>query len=241
MSSLLAIARLGAFLAFPFTVRGDRYGRRGPFLITFAILMAANAATALAYQPAVFAGLQALVRMGTTAVGVLAIVLIVEQLSPAGAGVRAVDLRGGRQLRRRDRPGGAAHRPTRRPVVAAALRRQRPRLARPPLPRPACEREPDPRRVQPGQDRVARPARGGQPSQFRGPGDQLVSRRRLHHRRHLVQLRAAGQRCGALGGDRSLDQPDRGHPWRGRVLHRRPDSRRGGEARSAPSSGSCWR
>ena len=44
--------------------------------------MAANAATALAYQPAVFAGLQALVRMGTTAVGVLAIVLIVEQLSP---------------------------------------------------------------------------------------------------------------------------------------------------------------
>ena len=82
MSSLLAIARLGAFLAFPFTLRGDRLGRRGPFLVAFAILMAANAATALAYQPAVFAGLQALVRMGTTAVGVLAIVLIVEQLSP---------------------------------------------------------------------------------------------------------------------------------------------------------------
>ena len=82
MSSLLAIARLGAFLAFPFTLRGDRYGRRGPFLIAFAILMAANAATALAYQPSVFAGLQALVRMGTTAVGVLATVLIVEQLSP---------------------------------------------------------------------------------------------------------------------------------------------------------------
>ena len=31
MSSLLAIARLGAFLAFPFTLRGDRLGRRGPF------------------------------------------------------------------------------------------------------------------------------------------------------------------------------------------------------------------
>ena len=50
------------------------------FLIAFAILMWPTPRPRL--QPAVFASLQALVRMGTTAVGVLAIVLIVEQLSP---------------------------------------------------------------------------------------------------------------------------------------------------------------
>ena len=82
MSSLLAIARLGAFLAFPFTLRGDRYGRRGPFLIAFAILMVPTPPPPSPTSPSVFAGLQALVRMGTTAVGVLAMVLIVEQLSP---------------------------------------------------------------------------------------------------------------------------------------------------------------
>ena len=74
--------------------------------------MAANAATALAYQPAVFAGLQALVRMGTTAVGVLAIVLIVEQLSPQ-VRLRPVHLWGGWQLRRRDRPRRAPSGPSR--------------------------------------------------------------------------------------------------------------------------------
>ncbi len=83
MSQVLAITRLGAFLALAATVYGDRRGRRWPFLLGFTVLMAANGATAFAGGAGSFTLLQLLVRFGTTAVGVLAIVLLSEQLSPA--------------------------------------------------------------------------------------------------------------------------------------------------------------
>ncbi len=241
MSSLLAIARLGAFLAFPFTLRGDRYGRRGPFLIAFAILMAANAATALAYQPSVFAGLQALVRMGTTAVGVLATVLIVEQLSPQvrayglsiygaggsfGAGIALLAL-----------PIARLGDESWRLLFAASVLGL---LLLPFLARQVRE-SPIHDEYDLGRTGLLAPLSGGNRRNFVILCHQLIPRCRLHHGRHLVQLRATGQRRRAPSGDCGVDQPDRRHPRGDRVLPRRPDSRRDRGGAPARSSGSCWR
>lgn len=83
MGQLLAMARLGSFLALAFSAYGDRRGRRRPFLAAFALVVVANGLTALSTGGITYASLQALVRAGTAAVSILAGVLLSEHLSPA--------------------------------------------------------------------------------------------------------------------------------------------------------------
>jgi MFS family permease len=83
MSQILAITRFGSVLALIFSFYGDRRGRRAPFLIAFTILILANAATAFVPDPTVFTALQGTVRMTATAVGVLALVYLAEELAPS--------------------------------------------------------------------------------------------------------------------------------------------------------------
>ena len=82
MSQILAITRFGSVLALAFSFYGDRRGRRGAFLAAFTILILANVATALVPNPTAFTALQAIVRMTATAVGVLALVYLAEELAP---------------------------------------------------------------------------------------------------------------------------------------------------------------
>ncbi len=82
MSQILAITRVGSVLALAFSFYGDRNGRRRPFLAAFALLILANVATALAPNPTIYTALQGIVRMTATAVGVLALVYLAEELAP---------------------------------------------------------------------------------------------------------------------------------------------------------------
>jgi MFS family permease len=82
MSQLLAIARLGALAAVAFTLWGDRSGRRRPFLTAYALLMIAAASTALVPSPLGYGTMQFGARAAAAAVGVLATVLLAENLSP---------------------------------------------------------------------------------------------------------------------------------------------------------------
>jgi MFS family permease len=70
-------------LALAFSFYGDRRGRRAPFLGAFTILILANSATALVPNPGAYTALQGIVRMSATAVGVLALVYLAEELAPA--------------------------------------------------------------------------------------------------------------------------------------------------------------
>ncbi|MGZ8785435.1 MAG: MFS transporter [Acidimicrobiia bacterium] len=83
MSQILAITRFGSVLALAFSFYGDRRGRRKPFLTAFTILILANVATALVPNPTAYTTLQAIVRMTATAVGVLALVYLAEELAPS--------------------------------------------------------------------------------------------------------------------------------------------------------------
>jgi len=82
MSQILAVTRFGSVLALAFSFYGDRHGRRAPFLSAFTILILANAATAFVPNPTVYTALQGIVRMTATAVGVLALVYLAEELAP---------------------------------------------------------------------------------------------------------------------------------------------------------------
>jgi MFS family permease len=82
MSQILAITRLGSVLALAFSFFGDRRGRRGPFLLAFTLLILTNAATAFVPNPTVYTSLQGVVRMTATAVAVLALVYLAEELGP---------------------------------------------------------------------------------------------------------------------------------------------------------------
>ena len=82
MSQILAITRVGSVLALAFSFYGDRNGRRRPFLAAFTLLVLANVATALAPNPTIYTALQGIVRMTATAVGVLALVYLAEELAP---------------------------------------------------------------------------------------------------------------------------------------------------------------
>ena len=86
MSLVLAVARFAGILALLFSWWGDKAGRRRPFLVAFAILVLATAATAGVQTGWQFAALQAVTRAAAAAVGTLAVVLIAEQVAP---GVRA--------------------------------------------------------------------------------------------------------------------------------------------------------
>lgn len=80
MSRLFAIARVGALVAVVYAVLGDRWGRRGPFLLAYVMLLLATGATALAVTPTLYTALQVMARMGSAAVAMLATVLLAEQV-----------------------------------------------------------------------------------------------------------------------------------------------------------------
>lgn len=82
MSTVLAIARIGALLAIVFSTIGDRRGRREPFLNAFLLMFVATGLTAIAPNSQVYTFLQGGTRMGSAAVGTLAVVLLSEQLRP---------------------------------------------------------------------------------------------------------------------------------------------------------------
>lgn len=82
MSQILAITRVGSVLALAFSFYGDRRGRRGPFLIAFFLLILGNLATAFVPNPEAYTVLQTVVRMTATAVGILALVYLAEEMAP---------------------------------------------------------------------------------------------------------------------------------------------------------------
>lgn len=86
MSLVLAVARFAGVGALAFSWWGDKKGRRLPFLVAFALLLVASAATGAVQTGWQFAVLQAVSRAGAAAVGTLAVVLIAEQVAP---GMRA--------------------------------------------------------------------------------------------------------------------------------------------------------
>lgn len=79
----LATVRAISLLALAFSWIGDTRGRRRPLLVAFVLLPAANLATALVADPLAFTGLQAVGRVGTIALGSLAVVVLSEEVSPA--------------------------------------------------------------------------------------------------------------------------------------------------------------
>ena len=81
MSYLFAIARVGSLVAVVYAVFGDRWGRRGPFLMAYLILMVATGATAAAFSPTMYTALQVVARMGSAAMAMLATVLLAEQVN----------------------------------------------------------------------------------------------------------------------------------------------------------------
>jgi len=81
-----AVVRATALVALALSWWADRRGRRGPLLLAFAILPAANLATAFAPSLAVFAGLQGVARIGTIALGALGLLVIAEEVNPAVRG-----------------------------------------------------------------------------------------------------------------------------------------------------------
>ena len=80
MSRLFAIARIGALVAVVYAVAGDRWGRRGSFLVTYLVLLVATGATALAVSPSLYASTQVMARMGSAGMAMLATVLLAEQV-----------------------------------------------------------------------------------------------------------------------------------------------------------------
>lgn len=86
MAGLLAWIRIAAVAALVFSVLGDRRGRKPPFLIAFLTMTIMGFTTAFVTSPALFAALQSITRMAASAVALLAIVILAEQLRP---GIRA--------------------------------------------------------------------------------------------------------------------------------------------------------
>lgn len=82
----LATVRAVSLVALAFSWIGDTRGRRVPLLVAFALLPAANLATAIFATPEAFTGFQAIARIGTIAIGSLAIVVLSEEVGPAVRG-----------------------------------------------------------------------------------------------------------------------------------------------------------
>ena len=82
MSRLFALARVGALVAVIYGVLSDRGGRRRPFLVGYVMLFVATGAVAFATTPSFYTALQFFSRMGASAVGILALVLLAEQMRP---------------------------------------------------------------------------------------------------------------------------------------------------------------
>jgi MFS family permease len=79
----LATIRAISLIALAFSWIGDTRGRRRPLLVAFALLPAANLLTALVADPLAFTGLQATARIGTIAIGSLAVVVLSEEVTPS--------------------------------------------------------------------------------------------------------------------------------------------------------------
>lgn len=94
MSWVFAVTRFVALGAVFFSLYGDRFGRRRPFLLAFAIAPLGNLLTALAPGALAFTIFQAITRIGVVAAAALSIVFLAEELSPRlrgfGIGVAAI-------------------------------------------------------------------------------------------------------------------------------------------------------
>lgn len=83
---VLATVRAVSLLALGLSWFGDTRGRRRPLLLAFILLPVANLATALFADPFAFTGLQAIARIGTIAIGSLAVVVLSEEVA---SGIRS--------------------------------------------------------------------------------------------------------------------------------------------------------
>lgn len=81
-----AVVRATALLALALSWWADRHGRRGPLLLAFLLIPAANLATAFVPSLAGFAALQGIARIGTIALGALGLVMVAEEVNPAVRG-----------------------------------------------------------------------------------------------------------------------------------------------------------
>jgi MFS family permease len=79
---LMAVIRASSLLALGLSWWGDHRGRRRPLLLAFALLTSANLATALVPGTPAFVSTQALARIGTVAIGSLALVVLAEEVGP---------------------------------------------------------------------------------------------------------------------------------------------------------------
>ncbi len=86
MAGVLAWIRLAAIGALIFSVLSDRRGRKPPFLVAFTVMAIGGFATAFVPTPQLFAVTQSVTRMAASAVALLAVVILAEQLRP---GIRA--------------------------------------------------------------------------------------------------------------------------------------------------------
>lgn len=80
---VLATVRAVSLLALGLSWYGDHRGRRRPLLIAFILLPFANLLTALIADPRAFTAFQATARVGTIAIGALAVVVLAEEVAPA--------------------------------------------------------------------------------------------------------------------------------------------------------------
>lgn len=78
-----AVIRATALLALVLSWRADRAGRRGPLLLAFFLIPAANLVTAFTGSLAAFAAFQGIARIGTIALGALGLVMVAEEVNPA--------------------------------------------------------------------------------------------------------------------------------------------------------------
>lgn len=89
MSLVLSVARLASVGAILFSLWGDRGGRRRPFLVSYALLIATSGITAMSRGAVAFTASQAGVRLSATALTTVATVLLAEQV-PAEARAFAI-------------------------------------------------------------------------------------------------------------------------------------------------------
>ena len=81
-----AVVRATALLALLLSWWADHHGRRGPLLLAFLLIPAANLVTAFAPSLPTFAALQGVARIGTIALGALGLVIVAEEVNPAVRG-----------------------------------------------------------------------------------------------------------------------------------------------------------
>jgi MFS family permease len=86
-SGMLALIRIGVLIALLFGIIGDRFGRRRPLLVSVALLLVANFATALVDSAQYFMLLQAVARGASTAVAALGVIYLTEEIHHGRRGV----------------------------------------------------------------------------------------------------------------------------------------------------------